>query len=316
MAYKRYEVAPQEEGARLVNFLKAKTESTLSLKKIKKAMEKGICRLNGKTECFASIILKAGDRVEVEVEGLTASASNNSSSHQKSNQKENTKSKSDNQAQSKKERSSKPAILFEDEHFLMIDKPIDLLSSDPEMQKIFPNTLLVHRLDAKTSGLLILAKNKKVKERFIEIFSKQAIKKTYLAIVDGHFDKNKGKITSLLKPKKSAGKILFKSHPKIGQKAVTTFEALYSGPNYSAVLFYPLTGRTHQIRVHALELGHPILGDYHYSQEFQYPHFVDRLFLHSWKVDFIHPFTQKRIRVKAPIPETFKKYLKHANLNR
>ncbi len=312
MAYKRYLVTPQEEGARLVNYLKIKTQSSLSLKKIKKALEKGICRLNGKTECFASIILKEGDKVEIEISGLDSPLSANQTEAE-------TQLPSQEDSPHSKHKSTSPytpKVLFEDDYFLMIDKPIDLLSSDPEMQKYFPNTLLVHRLDAKTSGLLILAKNKKVKESFISIFSKQEIKKTYLAIVDGHFDKQKGKITSFLKPRKSAGKILFKSHPKIGQKAVTAFETLHADANYSSVLFYPLTGRTHQIRVHALELGHPVLGDYHYSQDFKYPHFVDRLLLHSWQVEFIHPFTKKRLKVKAPIPESFKKYLKHAHLNR
>lgn len=314
MAYKKYQVLPEEEGIRLVNFLKLKTKSPLSLKKIKKALEKGICKLNGRTECFASIILKTGDRVEVEFDGLATDESEAFLAEKKIAQGLNESFEDDKiSADSKK---AKIEVVFEDDYFLIIDKPVGIVSSDQEIRKFFPNTFLVHRLDVKTSGLLILAKSQSAKDKMIDLFSKKKIEKTYIAIVDGHFTKQAGQIESFLKPRKSSGKILFQSHQSQGQKAITKFEVVYTSPNYSVVLFQPITGRTHQLRVHALELKHPILGDYQYCQKFKFPHFAERLFLHSWKIEFIHPFNQKRIKVKSPLPAIFKKYLKNAHFDR
>ncbi len=320
MAFKHYLVSSQEEGLRLVNFIKAKTKSFYSLKKIKKAMEKGICRLNGKTECFASVKVKKGDAVEIAIEQILPSEL---VADQKTHKVENFKQQNSfkDEVDTSKIKKSEIAVLFEDEYFLIINKPTFLLCSDSLIRKYFPETFLVHRLDLKTSGLLILAKSKKVKKEFIKIFSSKNLKKTYLAIVDGHLNQKKGKICSFLQPKnrfaKSAkktqenyGKILFKSHPKVGLKAVTLFKTLTAQKKYSAVLFFPITGRTHQIRVHALELGHPILGDYQYFQEYEYSDFVPRLLLHSYQLEFLHPIKRKNIKIEAPIPQIFKKFLR------
>ena len=72
---------------------------------------------------------------------------------------------------------------------------------------------------------------------------------------------------------------------------------------------FPITGRTHQLRVHLLGLGHPILGDYQYFRDFKYPKFMTRLMLHSYQIEFNHPFNDKKIRVKTPIPKEFKGFI-------
>ncbi|MFA5250440.1 MAG: RluA family pseudouridine synthase [Parachlamydiales bacterium] len=303
MAFKTFQVLPAEAGARLVNFLKLKTLCPLSLRSIKRALEKGICRLNGKVECFASTILKAGDLIEIDL-GLLPEAKAASARPKETF------------SQSKKVSSFlRPEVLFEDDFYLIIDKPVDFLSSDKAVRNIFPKTVLVHRLDLKTSGVLVLAKSELAKTSLMQLFEKQKVKKVYLAVLDGYFNRQKGRIESFLKQKQVQGKILFSSHPSQGEKAITEFETVFSSGNYSVVVFFPLTGRTHQLRVHALELGHPILGDYQYAQRFIYPHLLERLFLHSWKIEFKHPFTRQSMQIEAPIPEPFKKFLKHAHFD-
>lgn len=297
-------------------------------------MEKGVCRLNGQVECFASVKVKKGDLVEVEtaapsISGLQKPAKKNSLLEKDSREKKDAETQAD--FFDKKIKKSDIRVLFEDEYFLIIDKPAGLLCSDTEIRKFFSGAFLVHRLDLKTSGLLILAKSRQVKKRFVKLFSLKKIKKTYLAIVDGRLLPKKGKITSFLQRKKFSGKsgtflpldkansseaekregkIIFKSHPKVGKKAVTIYKTLSVKDEYSAVLFYPLTGRTHQIRLHALDLGHPVLGDFQYGRHFKYSHFAPRLFLHSYKLEFLHPFTREYVTIKAPLPASFKKFLK------
>ncbi len=282
MATLIFKVSSSEKGMRLVLFIKKKTRSDLSNREIKKALEKGICKLNGKIENFASIKLKAGDSVEL--------AKNWQGSIQ----------------------ASKFAldVLFEDEYLVIINKEAGFVSSDSELHRFFPsNYLLVHRLDKDTSGSLIIAKSLAVKKKMIELFSTKAVKKTYIAIVDGKVNEKKGKISSFLIRENFKGKIIYKNTNDKGLYALTFFETLKVAKDYSVLKCFPITGRTHQIRVHMLKIKHPILGDYQYSQNFKYPFFLKRLMLHSLEVEFDHPYTKQKIKAVAPTPEIFKKFL-------
>lgn len=277
-----FKALPSEEGMRLVLFIKKKTKSLLSNHEIKRALEKGVCKVNKKTESFASIKLRAGDIVELAAnweEGLKKSVVS-------------------------------LETLYEDEYLLIVNKPSGFLCTDIELHKFFPhNYLLVHRLDQDTSGALIVAKSLEIKNKMVELFSSKIVKKTYIAVVDGALEEKKGKISSFLQKTNFKGKVLYK-WGKQGLSALTLFETMKAKKDYSVLKCYPITGRTHQIRVHMLQLGHPILGDYQYYQNFKYPFFVKRLMLHSLRVEFVHPINKKKVLAEAPLPEAFRKFWK------
>jgi 23S rRNA-/tRNA-specific pseudouridylate synthase len=90
---------------------------------------------------------------------------------------------------------------------------------------------------------------------------------------------------------------------------LTYFERLSVKRDFSVVKCFPITGRTHQIRVHMLKLKHPILGDYQYGENFLNKFFIPRLMLHSLEVEFIHPILKKDLKVKSEIPSSFKGFL-------
>ena len=118
--------------------------------------------------------------------------------------------------------------------------------------------------DDTSSWFLILAKSEKVKEKMKEEFSKRKIKKTYIAVVDLKMKNKLEKVECFLK--KDKNKMYVKCLKKKGKYSLTYFERLKTKKNYSIVKCNPITGRTHQIRVHLLKLGHPILGDYKYCK--------------------------------------------------
>ena len=278
-------VSYKEEGMRLVAFVKLKTKSDLSNRLIKNALEKGVCKVNALIEMFASKKLRKGDVVEVQKRwdvGISL--------------------------EKKVER--KPKNLYEDDYFIIIDKPIDFLCSDEEVQKYFPDCILVHRLDRQTSGVLVLAKSAKVKSKMKALFKEKKVFKTYIAIVEGKVDEKRQKIESFLsKRKDSEGKVLWKESRKNGLFSISVFESIKKRKNCSVMKCFPITGRTHQLRVHLLGMGHPILGDYQYFRDFKFPKFFSRLMLHSYQIEFNHPFLEKKVRVIANLPREFKSFI-------
>jgi len=244
-------------------------------------IEKGICKINDKVECFSSSKLKVGDLVSIEK----------------------------NWEEYIEEIKNNPVVLYEDSFFIFVNKPCNFLSEDL-IKKDFKSCLLVNRLDKETSGILILAKTVDTKNRMIQIFLKKKIKKTYLAIVDRRIKNNKGKIECFLKKNENIkGKIIF--NPSVNSKkySLTYYEVIKRYDKYSFIKCFPVTGKTHQIRVHMLKIGHPILGDYKYNQKFFYPYYVSKLMLHSRKIEFIHPFLKKKIKVVSLIPDYFKEFI-------
>ena len=207
-------------------------------------------------------------------------------------------------------------ILYEDQFFKIIDKKTGILSE--EVEEYYKNCLLVHRLDKPTSGVLVLAKSSEVKNAMKKLFQEKKVRKTYLAIADGFFEDGGKKIEKrfsfLRKSKNSQGKILWKETQGNGLEALTVFEVIKREKNYTALKCFPITGRTHQIRVHLKALGHPILGDYQYSGDFIYPAFVPRLMLHSFRIEFTHPVIGVRLDVKAPVPKEFSGFLKNSRV--
>ncbi len=266
-----WQVFPKENGIRLVYFLQKKAGESFSARFWKRVVEKNLCKVNGKRERFGSTLLKTNDTVELE--------------------------KNWQNVMKEKDQAS-CLILYEDEWIVVLNKEASVVCED----KNFSPLLLTHRLDKDTSGILILAKTPEVKEKMGALFAERAILKTYLAVVEGKVEKEEGICKSLLARKRSyqGGVIWGSSHR--GLEAITEWECLQREQKTSLLLCTPKTGRTHQIRVHMAEMGHPIIGDYQYGRKGA--HYVKRHLLHAWKVEFLHPVSSERMSLKAPIPES------------
>ena len=135
------------------------------------------------------------------------------------------------------------------------------------------------------------------------------MKKIYIALVKGVPRKEKGTIENKLGKKGTFhGQTHYGSSPK-GQLVITHYKILKKWKGYSLLELHPETGRTHQLRVHLSELGHPILGDLQYGRDTTYPKVIDRLCLHAYRLSFTHSRTGIKIQATAPIPSLFKKLI-------
>jgi len=204
-------------------------------------------------------------------------------------------------------------IVFEDEWLLIVNKPAGMLSVPGKaedrdsvyhrLKKKYPEAtgpMIVHRLDMATSGLLLVAKTKKVHQDLQAQFANRSIKKRYVAVLDGIvLSERTGRIELplCLNPLDRPRQIVSKEY---GKEAITEYKiisesekiideserSINESRKYTRIVFYPLTGRTHQLRVHAAHpegLGCPILGDELYGKK------ADRLYLHAEYIEFRHP---------------------------
>lgn len=163
----------------------------------------------------------------------------------------------------------------------------------------------VNRLDRDTSGIVLFAKNAYVQHRLICQMKENGIYKEYLGIVHGCFNPLTGTIRLPIARKE--GSILERTVDKSGDDSITHYETVHVYGDLSLVKFVLETGRTHQIRVHAKAMGHPVLGDWLYSDIPTV--LIDRQALHSYKISFSHPLTGEKIDLTAPLPEDMKKVL-------
>jgi tRNA pseudouridine32 synthase/23S rRNA pseudouridine746 synthase len=201
-------------------------------------------------------------------------------------------------------------IVFEDEWLLLVNKPTDFLSvpgkelKDSVLERIrlnYPSAtgpLLVHRLDMSTSGLLLVAKTEDVYKNLQSQFIQRKVKKTYIALLDGIVNEIEGTINLPLR-------VDLEDRPKQvvcyehGKNAITQYKVLEIKDNKTRIEFYPITGRTHQLRVHAahyLGLNSPIVGDDLYGTKAQ------RLHLHAAQIEFTHPLSKEKLRINCPPP--------------
>ncbi|MFE3836824.1 RluA family pseudouridine synthase [Pseudogemmobacter sonorensis] len=202
------------------------------------------------------------------------------------------------------------SILHEDRHVIVLDKPPGLLSvpgklegrQDCLLSRLVAarwDALLVHRLDCDTSGVMIFARNKPAQGFLGQEFEKRRARKTYIARVAGEIAQDSGRIDLPLcadwpnRPRQMV------SHEH-GRPAVTDWEVIARAPGETRVRLSPLTGRSHQLRVHMLELGHPILGDPIYADGAARAH--PRLMLHAATLGLHHPGTQEWHSFSAPDP--------------
>ena len=165
----------------------------------------------------------------------------------------------------------------------------------------------VNRLDRNTSGLVVFAKNEYIQECLIRQMKANMFHKEYIAICEGIFNDKKGTINLPIARKENS--IIERCISDNGQEAITDYEIIenVTNKNFSIVKCKLLTGRTHQIRLHMSHIGHPIIGDSLYGNSSS---LINRQALHSYKISFIHPITNKRLCFTADLPEDIES-LKH-----
>jgi tRNA pseudouridine32 synthase/23S rRNA pseudouridine746 synthase len=204
-------------------------------------------------------------------------------------------------------------ILFQDEHLLLINKPSGLLSLSGKnpankdsvhfrLVQNFPTATLLHRLDFGTSGIMIVALNKSVNAHIGKQFQQGEVSKTYTAILQGHLADNNGFIDFPI-TKDLESFPLQKICYETGKHAVTQYQVTerLDNPPRTRILFVPITGRTHQLRIHSRELNHPILGCDLYKNTESFA-MAERLLLHATSIEFVHPATQEKIQGICPCP--------------
>ena len=192
-------------------------------------------------------------------------------------------------------------FVYQDDYLLVLDKVSGLLSvpgrgEDKQdslalrVQMEFPDALIVHRLDMATSGLIVMARDKQVHRQLSMQFQQRKVQKHYTAVVNGYVAQTKGEIDLPLIadwPNRPRQKVDFES----GKPCLTRYKVLHRNPDKTTrVELEPVTGRTHQLRIHMHAIGHSILGDSLYANK-EIMGQSDRLLLHANSLSFEHPAT-------------------------
>ncbi len=202
------------------------------------------------------------------------------------------------------------AILHHDHELLLVDKPSGLLSVPGKgehladclvtrVQAVFPEALLVHRLDRDTSGVMVFGLTPHAQRHLGLQFEKRQMKKTYVARVFGRVEEKTGTVDLPLIvdwPNRPLQHVDFEN----GKQAVTDWRVLKYEANATRVRLFPQTGRSHQLRVHMREIGHPILGDPFYASG--EARVAERLMLHAESLRLRHPDGGKGLTFKAKCP--------------
>lgn len=202
------------------------------------------------------------------------------------------------------------SVLHEDHELLLVDKPAGLLSvpgkgdhlSDCLLERVqaaFPTALLVHRLDRDTSGVMVFALTPHAQRHLGLQFEKRQMRKTYLARVAGRLEPRTGTVDLPLIVDWPNRPLQMVDHER-GKPAVTDWRVVRASDAETRVRLMPKTGRSHQLRVHMLSLGHPILGDPFYATGAALEH--PRMMLHSETLRLRHPDGGQGLQITAPAP--------------
>ena len=206
-------------------------------------------------------------------------------------------------------------IIYEDNDFIAVDKPVGLLSveSDKERDCAYglvasylqsmdksARPFVLHRIDKETSGVLVFAKNPKIHSMLRLHWNERVKVREYIAVAEGKFEEKQAHLECFLKENKN--NLMYVTNDPTGQKAITEYRVLRESENYSLLAVEIFTGRKNQIRVQLGDIGHGIVGDdkYGFTKD---P--LGRLGLHASKLIFEHPITGEEITISAPAPSTF-----------
>lgn len=203
-------------------------------------------------------------------------------------------------------------IIYQDEDIVVLNKPSGLLSVPGREKKnwdslalrilrVWPTACVVHRLDMATSGIIVLAMRKSAQSHMGRQFQQKVIDKTYYARVEGIITEDSGFIDLPIRCD-------WENRPRQivdfeqGKSSQTEWEVVKREKHTTLVRLTPLTGRTHQLRVHMQQLGHPIVGDEFYASDYGKKLSPQRLALHAASITLTHPSTEQRITFDCPAP--------------
>ena len=298
---KDYIVNVNFDNSRLDKWFK-KNVSDVPQSLIEKSIRKGKIKINNKKE-KSSYKLKKNDQITIFNLNLSANKNNIYKSRYKA---------------SKSELSSSSNLFIENnENFAVINKPagisvqsgtksrrniLDILRSTKEFEDAHPYA--VHRIDKETTGVLIVAKNRKYAQLFTSLFRIRKIHKTYLCVVKGELNNKKGTLINDL--------IHYENDRKIITKAITHYTVISSNSGYSLIKLNPETGRKHQLRKQLLIHGHPIVGDNKYNFHLHKLSKKGTLMLHAYKLNFSINEIKYNFSVKPPLQ--FEKFIKEKYL--
>lgn len=301
----KFKITIEDKGKRLDKFLAQKLEDK-SRSQIQKMVKGGSVLVNGKIPAVHQF-LKEKDIIEI-------------------------KELKPKKIKPRQETKFKLNIVFDDDNYLVVDKPAGLLvhptdkgekqtlidlifKKYPEIKNVGENNKrpgIVHRLDKDVSGLMVIARNQKAFDDLKKQFKRRKIKKEYMALVFGKMEKTEGiidfPIGRSVKGFKMAARA--KTAPEKSKEAITEYEVIDEYKNYSLLKIIIKTGRTHQIRVHLKAAGHPVVGDQLYKpKKLKFKKKLDRIFLHSSLLGF-YDLKGSYKEFKSDLPVKLKNYLK------
>jgi 23S rRNA pseudouridine955/2504/2580 synthase len=292
-------------GQRIDNFLRNQLK-TIPKSMVYRILRKGEVRVN-KKRIKADYKLKDGDTVRIPPVTLTVDETATPAISTKLN----------------KVAELEACIIFEDDHLLILNKPSGTavhggsglkFGAIEALRALRPNARfleLVHRIDRDTSGILLVAKKRSALRHLQAQFREKTVQKYYFALVMGSWKPSIRKVTAPLLKNEVNSIVRVNAN---GKDSDTRFKVLESFENATLVQASPVTGRTHQIRVHAQYTGHPIAWDDRYGDRrfdaYTGKFGLDRLFLHAANIQFVHPATEEKQIIDAPMEAKLEQVLK------
>lgn len=294
----RFFPGPGDVGARLDQYVSSQTEE-LSRTFLRKIVELGGVHVGGRRVRQCSHSIKAGKMVEIHLDGLPLEPY--------------TLKQQD--------------IVYQDKYLLVVAKPAGVETQptpahykgtlyealrrylrDPFRPMDRPEVGMVQRLDRETSGIMVFSVHPRAHRGLTWAFAGRKVRKIYLALIYGNLPEGKGEIRSLLARAHASNRV--RSVAKGGKEAITYYRVTEEFADASVVEVEILTGRSHQIRAHFAEIGHPLLGDVRYGgPRFRQGREIPRQMLHSWRLELPHPVWGETLVLQAPLPTDMEQLL-------